>query len=68
MNGCCGREAELYWANADVVARHLLKGCSARLGKELGFRLYGREGEVIGKRAGWSQLIGAAAQQAAGYE
>lgn len=63
--GAVDATPDYYWANADVVARYLLKGCSASLGKQLGLTYYGREGEVTGKRAGWSQSIGAAARRRA---
>ena len=54
---------EDYRANADAVLSYLLKGADAATAGELGLRLYGEAGPIIGKRAGFSQNIGPTARR-----
>lgn len=53
---------EHYRANADAVLAYLLKGADAATAGELGLRLYGEAGPIIGKRAGFTQNIGPTAR------
>ncbi len=65
--GVEGADPAHYWANADAVLSYVLKGCSEETGKTLGLRLMGRGGEVVGKRAGCSQVIGPDARRMADF-
>lgn len=51
-----------YRANANAVLAYLAKGASQETGEALSLRLCGEGGEIIGKRAGWTQNIGVNAQ------
>lgn len=51
-----------YRHNAEMVSGYLLKGASVATGNVLGLRLYGETGRIVGKRCGWTQNIGKAAQ------
>lgn len=54
-----------YQHNAARVRAYLLKGASNATGLALGLDRYGERGPIIGKRAGWTQNIGAAARHRA---
>lgn len=65
--GVEGFDPAHYWANVDSVLGYVLKGCSNETGDTLGLRLKGRGGEVVGKRAGCSQVIGPDARRMADF-
>lgn len=52
-----------YLQNSGRVLAYLLKGASEATGLALDLDRYGEGGPIIGKRAGWTQNIGAAARQ-----
>lgn len=52
-----------YQQNTGRVLAYLLKGASEATGLALDLDRYGEGGPIIGKRAGWTQNIGAAARQ-----
>lgn len=49
-------------ANRRAVLAYLIKGASVETGRALGLPRHGEGGMVVGKRAGWSENIGAAAR------
>lgn len=51
-----------YLANLDNVLGYVLKGCCKDAVVELGLERHEDTGQVVGKRVGWSQNIGRAAQ------
>ena len=55
---------EHYRANADAVLAYLVKAASDETGKALALPRSGEGGPIIGKRAGWTQNIGAKARNA----
>ena len=57
---------EHYRANAEAVLAYLLKAASFETGKALALPRSGEGGTIIGKRAGWTQNIGANARSKAG--
>ncbi len=54
---------EHYLANLAALLAYLLKGADAKTGEALGLPRSGHVGPIIGKRAGWTQNIGDAAQR-----
>ena len=55
-----------YRSNADAVLAYLVKAASNHTGRALGLPRFGEGGPIIGKRAGWTQNIGATARTAKG--
>jgi len=55
-----------YQANADAVLAYLVKAASNETGEALGLPRHGEGGQIIGKRCGTSQNIGAKARKARG--
>lgn len=54
--------SEHYQHNATIVRRYLLKNVEEADGADLGLKLRGQSGFVIGKRCGWTQNVGAKSQ------
>lgn len=57
-----GQDSERHGVNARNVLAYLMKGADDETGTALGMKRFGESGIVIGKRCGWTQNIGAAAQ------
>lgn len=55
-------DPDLYWSNAEAVLAYVLKAANPLVGEAMELPRCGRGGEVIGKRAGWTQNIGQAAR------
>ena len=53
-----------YRSNADAVLAYLIKAASDETGRALALPRFGEGGPIIGKRAGWTQNIGAKARNA----
>ena len=53
-----------YRTNADAVLAYLVKAASTETGTALALSRHGEGGPIIGKRAGWTQNIGAKARNA----
>lgn len=51
-------DGEHYQHNAAIVRRYLLKNVEEADGADLGLKLRGQSGLVIGKRCGWTQNVG----------
>ena len=53
-----------YRANSDAVLAYIIKGADPATGEGLSLPRFGEAGLILGKRAGWTQNIGAASQRA----
>ena len=54
-----------YRANADAVLAYLVKAASIETGRALALPRHGEGGQIIGKRAGWTENIGQTARDRA---
>ena len=55
-------DPDLYWSNAEAVLAYMLKAADPLVAKAMALPRSGNGGEVVGKRAGWTQNIGQAAR------
>lgn len=56
-------DPDLYWSNAEAVLAYVLKAADPLVGEAMELPRSGKGGEVIGKRAGWTQNIGQSIRQ-----